>query len=384
MNVGATSCQAAAGCNHTCEVSVIQMIMKKLTSTIGWVCVVCFLSCLVTAQAIASDAVPSNKTAQSMKSKKMKLEELVQKLENANPWSIEKVSEALGTKLTPGYSNQSNASYVANRLEYGEGLIVNEVRLRLSIKRNNEMIRLILGFAKDAACLTHEHLKEIYPSMDYVLPGPLPSTLEGHSPTHPYRTYEVKRPWGDLFFKFYYEQPNCLAGITFAPPEPSREPIVSDNHKMKLEELLQRAEAAIPWTAEKVSKALGAEFEYSTSQNGDFSHYEDTRDPADLRYEENLFLSGIRLRTDTKTSKAHWLILEISSRRSRWFTSGCFTLDRIKKSYPDIEFSPTAPPPRKSTGMTSYYKTERPWGRLSFGFNIKSDCLSSIVLTPNQ
>jgi len=59
---------------------------------------------------------------------------------------------------------------------------------------------------------------------------------------------------------------------------------------MKLEELLQRVEAANPWTAEKISKALGAEFEYSTSQNGDFSHYDDDRGPDYLRYEENLFL----------------------------------------------------------------------------------------------
>jgi len=52
---------------------------------------------------------------------------------------------------------------------------------------------------------------------------------------------------------------------------------------MKLEELLQGVEAANPWTAEKISKALGAEFEYSTSQNGDFKHYDDDRGPADLR-----------------------------------------------------------------------------------------------------
>jgi len=356
-----------------------QMTMKKPTSTIEWVYVICFLSCFVTTQAIASDAVPGNKTAQSMKNKKIKLEELVQKLEDANPWSIKKVSEALGAKLTPDYSNQYNASYVANRLEYGEGLIADKVKLRLSIKRNNEMIRLILDFAKDAACLTHEHLKEIYPSMDYIGSGP---RLEHNSPTYSYRTYEVKRSWGDLFFKFDYQQPNCLTGITFAPPEPSREPIVSDDHKMKLEELLQRVEAANPWTAEKVSKALGAEFKHSTSQNGDFNHYDDTRGPDDLRYEENLFLSRISMRTDAKTNKAHWLIIEPSSSRSGWFTSGCFTLDRIKKSYPDIEFSSGTPPPRRATDTKAYYKTERPWGRLSFGF--RNDCLSDIVLTPNQ
>ena len=351
-------------------------------STIKWFCVICLLSVLVVNGAAASDAELAEKSAQTRsEGKKVGLAELLQRLEDANPWSVEKVSEALGAELSLVHSNPYNTSYVANRLEYGEGLIVDEVELRLSIKRNNEMIRLILDFAKDAACLTHEHLKEIYPGMNFIRSGP---RLEHNSPTFSYSTYEVERSWGNLLFQLDYQQPNCLRSIILAPPEPSREPIVSDDHKMKLEELLQRAEAAIPWTAEKVSKALGAEFEYSTSQNGDFSHYEDTRDPADLRYEENLFLSGIRLRTDAKTNKAHWLILEISSRRNRWFTSGCFTLDRIKKSYPDIARSPAAPPPRKPTDMTSYYKTERPWGRLSFGFDIKNDCLSDIVLTPNQ
>jgi len=195
--------------------------MKKPTSIIGWVCAACFLSCFVTDQAIASDAVPNGESAQSKKSKKMKLEELVQKLEDANPWSVEKVSEVLGVKLTPDYSNQSQSitSYVANRLEYGEGLIVDEAKLRLSVT-NNEMIRLILDIAKDVRCFKHEHLKKIYPAMDYV--DSVPRYIG--SASYLYSTYRVKRPWGDLFFKFDYEQQNCLIGVTLTPRNSSTSP----------------------------------------------------------------------------------------------------------------------------------------------------------------
>jgi len=183
------------------------MTMKKPTSIIGWVYVICFLLCFVGAQAIASDAVPGNKTAQSIKSKKMKLEELVQKLEDANPWSVEKVSEALGAELSLVNSHPSNTLYIANRLEYGEGLIVDKASLRLNVERN-KMIGLVLNFAKDTTCFEHDHIKKIYPTMNYVRFIPY-----GMQSTYIYKIYEVKRSWGDLSFEFDYKQPNCLTVV---------------------------------------------------------------------------------------------------------------------------------------------------------------------------
>jgi len=348
----------------------------------------------VTAQVIASDAVPGNKTAQSMKSKKMKLEELVQKLEAAHPWSVEKISDVLDAELTlDDSSSPGDTDYIVNRLDYGEGLIIDKATFGIGIRSNgvkSKGIGLTLDTSKNTKCFTYDYIKKIYPDMRFVLPGLIQHTIFGEYVPRPNSTYRVEQSWGTLSFRFINkfvdkeEVPDCLTDITLtspkltAPTEP--EPIISDNHRMKLEELLQRVEAANPWSAEKVSKALGAEFILSPSQSQDYQHYKDNRGPFYLRYEENLLLNRIHLRIDSKTNKTHWLTLEINGDRSE-----CFTLDRIKKSYPDIKYSPEGAPPRRVTDTTAYYRTVRPWGRLSFGFDKKrNDCLCDIVLTPNQ
>ena len=184
---------------------MIQMIMKKPTSTIGWVCVICFLSCLVTAQAIASNMVSVMK--------EVKLEELVQKLETANPWTAEKVSEALGLPALI----RDNDSYIAYFLDYGEGLMIRHVKLQLNEKKD-KMIRLTLDITKKPECFTLDHMKKMYPDMNY-------SGHYGAKPSLPsVNVYKTKRSWGSLFFNFTKEEhptlkADCLFHISLVPNE---------------------------------------------------------------------------------------------------------------------------------------------------------------------
>ena len=349
--------------------------MKKQGLTIGLVCFACISSYFSTSQeAVASNVMPDARTIKAQvhsESKKITLEGLIQKLETTTPLSVEKVSETLGVKLAlTDRSHPVNASYITNRIDYGEGLIIDRAELLIR-KEKNEAVGLILKISKDAGCFTRNRIEKTYPDMRYVLPGSLPVLLDGHV-LHAKRSYQATRSWGNLFFDFKVEPPECLTDIYLTVPEPELEPVVSDEHKMKLEEILQKMEAANPWSTEKVSKALGAKFTYSHDQ--DYKYYEDNRVP--LYYEENLLLRRIRLRIDAKTNKTDWLILSVSD------NGGCFTLDRIKKTYPDIKHSPTDDP----SNRTDYHYIERTWGRLSFGFypGKRPDCLSSVVLTPKQ
>ena len=366
--------------------------MKKLGSIIGLICVVCILSFFAAHQRAAASSntmSTGGKTPPThSKSKKMKLEDLMQRLEAAHPWSVEKISDVLGAELTlDDSSSPGDTDYIVNRLDYGEGLVIDKAKFGIGIKSKG--IKLTLANSKDTKCFAYDYIKKTYPDISYVLPGPLLHTIYGEYVPYPDSTYQVERSWGTLSFRFINKVidkkgvPDCLADITLTSPKLAAtepEPIVSDDHRMKLEELLQRMEAANPWSAEKVSKALGAEFILSLGQSQDYQHYKDNRGPFYLRYEENLLLNRIHLRIDSKTNKTHWLTLEINGDRSE-----CFTLDRIKKSYPDIKYSPEGAPPRRVTDTTAYYRTVRPWGRLSFGFDKKrNDCLCDIVLTPNQ
>jgi hypothetical protein len=182
--------------------------MKKSGSTIGWFCAVCLLLVFAANESIAApDAVPAGKPAQaSSESKKMGFMELIQKLEAADPWSVEKVSEALGGISLPlTRSDQYILVHTINNLTYENELLVKEVHLRLSIKKN-KMVRLILDLDKNTKCITSDSLKKIYPDM-----YPSPYNFEG---TFYLRT---KRSWGSIGFGFKEERPRCLGSITFVP-----------------------------------------------------------------------------------------------------------------------------------------------------------------------
>jgi hypothetical protein len=177
--------------------------MKKFVSNLG---LFCFLLVFAANGAIASDAVPTDKPEQAhQESKIMRLTELMQKLEAANPWSVEKVSEALGVELTlVKSSNEFNARYIVKQFIYGGNLIFNEVEFRFSI-RKNRMSRLILDINKNATCFTRGNLEKIYPD------------LRRGSYYRSVIYYGIERPWGRISFEFESEHLDCLNSIIFIP-----------------------------------------------------------------------------------------------------------------------------------------------------------------------
>jgi hypothetical protein len=99
----------------------------------------------------------------------MTLEELVQKLEEANPWTLEKVESIFNTKftkLTYNYAKDSFYSYIAKSLHFEEGLIVEEVELRVD-GTSKEMVRLIINLNDESNCFTLDRIKQTYPDIYY-------------------------------------------------------------------------------------------------------------------------------------------------------------------------------------------------------------------------
>jgi len=130
--------------------------------------VICFLSYFAANEAFASDVTLGNKTAQThSEGMKMKLMELMQRLEAAEPWPVEKVSEALGAELIhrPSYRDKAFPSYRAYQLDYGNGLIIDNAEYNLNLKENR-MKKLTLQLDKSASCFTLDSLKKIYSDME--------------------------------------------------------------------------------------------------------------------------------------------------------------------------------------------------------------------------
>lgn len=140
----------------------------------------------------------------------MKLEELVQKLDAANPWTVERVENVLGSKLTKTYSTKTFASHTAGSFHYEEGLIIEAVELRLRVA-TNEMARLIVDLSDEASCFTLDRIKRTYPDVQLSPYPPSPNSLDATF------GYWAKRPWGHISFQFKMGRPKCLSGITFIP-----------------------------------------------------------------------------------------------------------------------------------------------------------------------
>jgi hypothetical protein len=141
----------------------------------------------------------------------MKLEELVQKLDAASPWPVEKAEEVLGVKLTASPLSNAFISYEVGQLIFEEGLVIEEVELRVKIV-TKETIRLILNLSDNASCFTRERLKKTYPNLQLDLSNP-PRRDSPDAKTY----YDTKRSWGHIAFGFKVKRPDCLAGITFIP-----------------------------------------------------------------------------------------------------------------------------------------------------------------------
>jgi hypothetical protein len=140
----------------------------------------------------------------------MKIDEFVERLEAAYPWTPEKVEGILGAKLAVTYDTENIVSHGASHITY-EGLLIDNVELRLG-KPAMDTVRLIFDVSEKAVCITQESIKTTYPGGERIV-EPQPRSLDGGM-----LYYSIKRPWGKIFFAFkYLIRPDCLAGITFAP-----------------------------------------------------------------------------------------------------------------------------------------------------------------------
>jgi hypothetical protein len=141
----------------------------------------------------------------------MKLEELVQKLDDANPWPVEKVEEVLGTKLVVTKLSGITTHYKSGQLIFVEGLIIEQVDFRVHMN-TKEMFRLILDISDNASCFTRERLKKVYSDIQLDLNNPPRGDAPGIK-----IYYNTKRSWGRIAFGFKLKRPDCLSGIIFIP-----------------------------------------------------------------------------------------------------------------------------------------------------------------------
>jgi hypothetical protein len=141
----------------------------------------------------------------------MKLEELVQQLDAANPWSVDAVERVLGTTLAVTYSSEHILSYESGQLIYDEGLILDGMELRLD-KKTKEMSRLILSLSDDASCFTLDRIKRTWPDTQHdPFPGPRGDSWNEEI------GYWTERSWGHIDFGFKERRPKCLSRIIFIP-----------------------------------------------------------------------------------------------------------------------------------------------------------------------
>jgi hypothetical protein len=172
----------------------------------GWSCA---LACLFHAAGVAS--VHAHEVAQRHSGETpMKIGELVERLEAAYPWTVEKVESILGAGLTVTYDTKNVISHEASHITY-EGLLIDNVELRLK-KPAMDTVRLIFHVSEKAVCITRESIEKTYPGGEK---GEelRPASLDGGR-----IDYIVKRPLGKILFRFrYLIRPDCLAGITFIP-----------------------------------------------------------------------------------------------------------------------------------------------------------------------
>lgn len=348
--------------------------MKKSDLITMLACAAIFALYFMPCEVVASDAAQGNKTVLThSESKKMKFSEIMQKLEVANPWTVKKISEALGVEL-----------YGLRLHDYGDGLIINHITYRSSEavtypshERENRILSVSLKLDRAASCFTLDSFKKEYPDMEKM--ETKISALIAYQ-----ESYFLRKPWrGGLTFSFKKtEDFMCLTefGIHQIPPEPEHfgKLFVVKEHKMKFEELMQKIEVASPWTLEKVSKELDLEFQgSSSSQSKDlFVH-----NAINILYEEDLFFDRIALILDKKTNKMVQLMLGIS------IYADCFPIDRVKKIYPDIKQTPLPPGIHpKRTETINYYQVKRSGGYLSFGFykEKRPSCLYDVFVTPEK
>jgi hypothetical protein len=140
----------------------------------------------------------------------MTLEEFVQKLEKAEPWTREKVEAQLGIKLALTRPDARTIYSVSGSFVYGKELAANKIRLEVSAATNKTNM-LIVVFDDNLSCFTLKQIEKSYPKgeVDFLSGAPWGILY-----------YIEKRSWGELSFKFASQKKeDCLTDIAFITNE---------------------------------------------------------------------------------------------------------------------------------------------------------------------
>jgi len=131
------------------------------------------------------------------------LEEFLQKLEKAEPWTREKVEALLGIKLSErGGGGGRGGHWARGQFVFAKGLIVEEIDLEVEGSTGETNI-LSLSLDEKSSCFTRGDVEKLYPDA-YI------KTLTSHGDDG----YIEEAPWGDWVFYFGPERKlECLTEI---------------------------------------------------------------------------------------------------------------------------------------------------------------------------
>jgi hypothetical protein len=118
------------------------------------------------------------------------LEEFLQKLEKAEPWTQKKVEALLGVKFTETIPDDRTVYKVNGQFIFAKGLIVKEIRFEVdgNTKKTN-MLTLFLD--NKSNCFTWGQIEKL-------IPGGFPEMVSAHGA----EAYVKQMPWGEWGFGF--------------------------------------------------------------------------------------------------------------------------------------------------------------------------------------
>jgi hypothetical protein len=149
----------------------------------------------------------------------MTLEEFVQKLETAKPWTREKVEALLGIKFTETLQSGSTSHKVFGQFEYVKGLFINKISLEISADPEDigEPLTLRLDVDDKSSCFTQKQIKKYYPGVETSFPQMDLPYVQSEAPVQYFKEYFKEQSWGELVFelydKAYGEKGGCLSSI---------------------------------------------------------------------------------------------------------------------------------------------------------------------------
>lgn len=135
--------------------------------------------------------------------------QLVERLANSHPLTLEKAELALGQPLIEKgeQSNPFYTSYTGKPIALNNSLSIHDIELRL----NNDPSRpntSVLVFYVQGTCINLQTLEQHYPKLA------ITDTPRGRSENEA-TTHTSQQSWGQLHFGFQVKNPSCLGYVSF-------------------------------------------------------------------------------------------------------------------------------------------------------------------------